>query len=497
MNFFYNFYFFSPEVYIIMSLFTLILFGVIFSTSSFYGYPILFKNVGFLVLQISIFTFILAIFQEPQLVFTWNKFLINDYFTYYARLILILTFISWIFLVFNHEDKKNLNLFEFWVLVLLSFIALSCVIHSFDLLTIYLSIELQSLTFYILASFNRLSEFSTEAGLKYFILGAFASALMLFGFTLLYGLTGLTNLEDFFLFFSNNINEDKILLYGSFFAILLITIAILFKLNVAPFHFWSPDVYEGSASSLTAFFAILPKIALVGILIKILIFLSHDFILSWRNLILLCCLISSFIGTVGALKQTKWKRFVAYSAINHMSFVLLALLASDSEAVSSALFYLIVYIVTSFLFFSVVLSIKFFKFPKTIPSRFILDSQTLKQANPFLAFYLLIAIFSMAGVPPLAGFFAKFFTLFAGVKAKMYGLPVFLVVFNCLASFYYIRFIKIIYFDEAPKIVLLKPTDKFNAILSSSCVIFIICIFIDIELILVITKLMASCFNKF
>nr|YP_009511931.1 NADH dehydrogenase subunit 2 [Gracilariopsis mclachlanii]AXI97858.1 NADH dehydrogenase subunit 2 [Gracilariopsis mclachlanii] len=484
----YNFYPILPETYILFNICILLIYGVFFSTLPSLGYPLLNKNFNLLVLQILIFSGFLAFLQVPLNLLSWNNLLISDFFTYYAKLIIFIAAIGWLLLSFGYLVTEKLNYFEFWILILLVVVAMLFIIQSYDLLTIYLTVEFQSLIFYILASIKRTSEFSTEAGLKYFILGAFSSAFLLFGSSIVYGLTGLTNLNDLSKFFSGFL-ENEISLHLTI-GFIFILVSFLFKLSAAPFHVWSPDVYEGAPLPVTAFFSILPKLAIFGLLFRF-FFTFYDFIIYWQSIILIVTFFSILIGTFGAFAQTKWKRFLAYSSINHVGFFLLALLSGDLNSISSVIFYGVIYIITMLGMFTFVVNTNFYTYSKIYQLRYLSGINGLAKTNPFIAFALTMILFSMAGIPPMAGFFAKLFVLLAAIQVNAFGISIFAVILSCVACFYYIRLIKNIYFDSVITWKVVKPMNKMSSLILGFSLISILFLFIDIELVSIITLLMS------
>lgn len=473
---------------------SLLIFGVIFSVNQNFGYTNLQKIFFFFSLQISFFALCCLLNQADISYFFWNRFLFSNSFTLYSKIFLFFfsTFIT--VLSVNYIKVNQIYFFEYWILFWLSLVSITFVIHSFDLLAIYISIELQSLIFYILTSINRTSEFSTEAGLKYFILGAFSSAFLLFGVSVIYALTGITNLNDFSKLFSGLVLERDFLSTSLILGVIFIFITILFKLNIAPFHFWSPDVYDGAPLSVTSIFAILPKIALVGLLIKFYYFAFFDFSFVTKFFIIFCCILSSVFGTLGAFLQSKWKRFIAFSAIGHGSFILLALITNNEYALNCIFFFLLIYSISSLSFFLIITNLNFFYFPNFNQSRFISDTKNLSLNNSILSLCLLITTFSLAGIPPLAGFFSKFFILSAAIKEKFFGLTIFVILMNCFSSFYYLRFSKVLYFDECQKHLVLRSVTKVTSYAIIICIFILVFTILDLEFFFVISKLMVSPF---
>lgn len=494
LNFTYNIYTIIIELYILLSVCFLILFGVFYSTNLKKGCPILTNLFNFFCILITLNCIILMLNQYPLIIKSWSNLLQNDLLTYNIKLIVLITFLIYSLIIRYYNYSNRINAFEFWILLLLNLISFCILIQANDLLILYLALEFQSLIFYTLASFNRISEFSTEAGLKYFVLGAFSSALLLFGMSIIYGLTGITNLTDFTLLFLESEINNITLIQGVNIGILFIAIALLFKLSAAPFHMWAPDVYEGSITSVTALFSIIPKIIILNLLIKILVITFYDFILIWRNILLLSILCSSIIGTLSAFKQIKFKKFIAYSSISHISFWLLALYSGDIIGCTSLYFYLIIYIVMLFMLFIIILNVQIFTYPKKNQIRFFDNFSSLVNLNPLLAIILTLVLFSMAGIPPMAGFFAKFSVLLASIQSNIYNVLIFIVLVNCIACFYYLRIIKIIYFDTWVKFNVLTSMNKSSALLLSLGTVFITFICLDFELIFILINLLTKPF---
>jgi len=351
---------------------------------------------------------------------------------------LLIILILSVFCCLIFTENFILQSFEFSFLILLSSLGFVLLILSFDLILFYIAIEIQSISFYILSCFKKNSVFSTEASLKYFILGSLASALFLFGCSLIYGITGTINFKDLTSIFIN-FDDQSLLVISS----LCILSSIFFKLAVAPFHFWSPDVYEGSPTIVTAFFSIVPKLGIFVIFIRFFNNIFYDLsnlMYWWSTYISLCGFLSIFIGSVVAIKQTRIKRLLAYSAISHMGYILIGLIASNIEGIQSVFFYLIVYIITNIGIWGIILGIKKFKFISELKNLFLI--------NPFLVFTLLINFFSLSGVPPLIGFSAKLFVFISTIESNLYIILLFSIFLSIISTFYYLRLIKIITFEK-------------------------------------------------
>jgi NADH-quinone oxidoreductase subunit N len=378
-------------------------------------------------------------------------------------------------------------MFEYNLLILFSIFGILCFISSYDLVSLYLALEVQSLSFYILATLKRDSGFSTEAGLKYFILGALSSGFLLFGISLIYGLTGTTNFEsltkivlsfdlyDSMLRFSTfSFSFSDRLILGMFF----VMFGLLFKMSAAPFHMWSPDVYEGSPTSVTILFAVVPKIGLFVVFSRLLFFTFYDLINVWQNIIIVVSLLSIIVGTFGALRQYRIKRFLAFSSITHVGYLLIGFSTGTFEGLSSIFFYLLIYIVMSLNIWAIVILLEIRK-KKTIRLKYLTDLQNLSRNNPVLSITLLINLFSMAGVPPLAGFYAKVYVFFSALEISLNVLVIFGILLSVISAFYYIRFIKIIYFDNSNNsLFLTQKIDLKKAYLLGITFYFILFLFI-------------------
>ena len=391
--------------------------------------------------------------------------LLNDLFLYdplflSVKMLLVAVFGVWTILSIDYIKLESLNVFEYWILSLFSLLAMFCLLSAYDILALYLAIELQSLTFYILASLNRTSEFSTEAGLKYFILGAFSSILLLFGFSLLYGTTGLTHFEDLNKFFMSDFIEKTPTSKLFLTSITLILIAFLFKISAAPFHAWSPDIYEGAPASVTAFFALMPKIVIVCVILRFFHYSLQDNFLFWQNVLLFSAIFSIIVGTFGAFVQQKWKRFLAFSSINHVGFILLGLASNSFNSQEALAYYILIYMIMTFTLFCLFLSLRIKANNKSYQIRYLKDLKCVGKYNPALSVCFVFVLFSMGGVPPLAGFLAKVLIIWEVVKANLVALIVLTVLMSSIACFYYLRLIKTLYFQNVSKWPFFMPVNK-------------------------------------
>jgi NADH-quinone oxidoreductase subunit N len=373
----------------------------------------------------------------------------------------------------SYLNNKKVNSFEYFILILLACLGMVCLVSTNDLLALYMSIELMSLSFYVLAAYKRNSEFSGEAGLKYFILGAFSSGLLLFGTSMLYGFTGLTNFEEISKVLTGiNGAVDVVTYNGIVIGILFISVSLLFKLGAAPFHMWAPDVYEGAPTPVTAFFSIVPKVAIFALLLRLFYHTFYDFASLWQPIFLYTGVLSMIIGSVGALYQKKIKRLMAYSGISNVGYMLVGFSAGTIESMSGLIIYLIVYVVMIIAFFAFVLGTQTEKDAKL--NMYVSDLVNLGKVNPPLAYSVTFILFSMIGLPPFAGFFAKMYLFLAMIQAELYTVAIIGVLSSVVASFYYIRIIKVMFFGTSNHYVTYKQMDNMNALVLSGSLFFLI-----------------------
>ena len=478
----YDLYFTLPEIYLSISIFIILVYGVLNSGSKSLGYPLVSKSIGLLSIQTLFFTIVLLISFPYLNFFSWNFLLGSNFYVITSKILITSFCLVWFLFTLNYIYNQKINSFEYWILILLSLLSFFFLLQVFDLLSMYLMIELQSLSFYVLSSFKRSSEFSTEAGLKYFVLGAFASAFLLYGSSLVYGLTGLTNFLDLKLLLTGFILESSIFLSGIFTGLMFILVALFFKLSSSPFHMWSPDVYEGSPTSTTAFFSIFPKLIIITLLLRIFLVSFHDYYQLWKILFLTGSFFSLLFGTFGAFNQKKWKRFLAYSSINHIGFILMGFLSGEIFSLFSIFMYILLYIVTMTCLFSFLIDLRIHESPSGLQVRYLKEIISFGKINPLLALSITLVLFSMAGIPPLSGFFAKVFVIIIGIQSGNYSLVIFSIIMSSIACFYYIRIIQLMYFTHISKWPLYIPISKTNSfIIGVSC--FILLFFIlDIEL---------------
>ncbi len=425
-----NLNFIYSEIFLCLSIMILLIIGAFKKNSS---------NLIYNLSTISLLSCLALIFNFPinENVELFNNSYKIDYLTSFMK---ILTIVSGIFVLLSSSKYIRvikINKIEYPVLVLSSILGMMVMISSNDLILFYMGLELQSLALYVLASFNRDNIFSSESGLKYFVLSALSSGLLLYGCSLIYGFSGSTN----FNLIAEYINDTN---FGLTFGIIFIITGLAFKISAVPFHMWAPDVYEGSPTSVTIFFALLPKIAALTVFIRILYIPFLNIIDQWQIIIVFLSIASMLFGAIAAIGQKNLKRLVAYSSIGHMGYALAGISTGTNQGIQSSITYISIYLFMNLAFFSCLFMLRRDeKYYENIE-----DLSGLSKNHPILSFSFLIVLFSLAGIPPLAGFFAKFYIFSAVIEQSMYFLAITGLLSTVIAAFYYLRLIKIIYFDS-------------------------------------------------
>ncbi|MGB0507515.1 MAG: NADH-quinone oxidoreductase subunit NuoN [Pikeienuella sp.] len=370
----------------------------------------------------------------------FNGAFVADGFAQYAKVLMLLSSATILVLARDYLTRRGLMKFEFPVLINMATLGMMLMVSAGDLMSLYMGLELQSLSLYVVAAFRRDSIRSTEAGLKYFVLGALSSGLLLYGASLVYGYTGSTNFTNI----AKIVGEGDISL-GLTFGLVFLCAGMAFKISAAPFHMWTPDVYEGSPTPVTAFFATAPKMAAAGLFARVMFDAFGDAAEAWQQIIVFISLASMFWGSIAAIGQKDIKRLMAYSSIGHMGFALVGLAAGTEQGAQALLVYMVIYVVMNIGMFAFILSMERGGRPVTQVS----DLAGLWRTSPLQALAVSALLWSLAGIPPLAGFFAKYMVFVAAVNAGLAPLAIAGAVASVIGAFYYLRIIKIMYFDEA------------------------------------------------
>lgn len=525
-------------------------------------YPLIQKSVLYLSV-LSIFFSVYLVFNEPLNVLELsclNNTFINDYTSFLSKLIIGNLSVFCLLMMQSYILNQKINNFEYFLLILFAILGLFLLCSSNDFLTAYLAIELQSLSFYVLAAFKKNSTFSVDAGIKYFILGAFASSMFLFGSSLLYGVTGTVNFDDFRILFmgdfpKNNFNEDVDLainlldtsiittdfiedllesscslefnsvlttseIYSKFlsykidelcnlfdiyknetlnltiysdninlikFALVFILIGLFFKITVAPFHIWAPDVYEGSPTSSTFFFSVVPKLAIFVLLLRIFYYSFFSFVDSWRHFVVLVVIFSIIVGSFGGLEQRKLKSLLVYSTISHMGYSLISFSAGTFESLQMLFSYLVVYSFSGLCVWSIFLvtNLKNNYFQKQ--NKDLTDLVLLGKSNYMLAIFFTTVLFSIAGFPPMIGFLVKMGIFLTAMESSMYFVALISILCSVIGTFYYIRLIKILYFEKVLVGKLYYPINFQNSVLITFLFFLLLFLFVNPTLLFLIS----------
>ena len=417
-----------PELFLSISLLSLLMLGV-------------FKKNSFLVVSklssiVLLLTIPLIYINDNTSEKLFNNNYLIDEFSSFLKILILGSSAFALFFTNQYIKDNKIDKFEYPILILTAILGMFVMVSSNNLIGLYLGIELQSLSLYVLAALNRDSVKSTEAGVKYFVLGALSSGLLLYGCSLVYGFTGSTN---YYVIAENYTSSNLALSFG----LVFILVGLAFKISAVPFHMWTPDVYEGAPTSVTAFFALAPKVAGFGAIIRILYIAFGNVVNEWQTILIFISIASMILGAVAAIGQTNIKRLMAYSSISHMGYALAGVTTGTNEGISSSILYIFLYVVMNIGSFVCIILMK----RKTVYLENIRDLSGLSKNHPVVAFSFTVILFSLAGIPPLAGFFAKFYIFMAVIKSNLFALAIIGLITSVVSAFYYLRIIKIIYFD--------------------------------------------------
>ncbi len=377
--------------------------------------------------------------DRPAFVFD-GQFVVDRYSVFADWLVLLGSALA-IVLSQAYNQREGMARFEYPILILFATLGMLMMVSAADLISLYVSIELQSLALYVVAAFQRDSARSSEAGLKYFVLGALSSGMLLYGLSMVYGFAGATGFAALSQLFAAGTEASPGVIVGLAFVLA----GLSFKIAAVPFHMWTPDVYEGAPTPVTAFFAAAPKVAAFALLVRVLVGPFGRVVADWQQIVIAISILSMLLGALAAIRQSNIKRLLAYSSIGHVGYALIGIAAGTEFGVRAVLIYFAIYLPTILGTFCVVLCMR----KHGRPAEGIDDLAGLSRTHPLLALALGVFMFSLAGIPPLAGFFGKFYVFYAAVDAKLYYLAVIGVLTSVIAAFYYLRIVKLMYFDDA------------------------------------------------
>jgi NADH-quinone oxidoreductase subunit N len=390
-------------------------------------------GIGFLAAAL-----IVVLTRSDATVVTFGGSFVIDGFTRVMKALTLIASILAIVMSWSYLKANKLEMFEYSVLILLATLGMMMMISANDLIALYLGLELQSLALYVIASIHRDDAKSSEAGLKYFVLGALSSGMLLYGASLIYGYTGNVNFTSIAAVLEGRAGT------GATFGLVFVTAGLAFKISAVPFHMWTPDVYEGSPTPVTAFFAGAPKMAAMALLVRVMVDAFPAITREWQQIIAFIAIASMVLGAFAAIGQQNLKRLMAYSSIGNMGYALVGLAAGNQEGVQGVVVFLATYLVTTLGVFACIMGLR----GERQHVETIGDLAGLSRTNPTIAAVLALLMFSLIGIPPLAGFFGKFYVFAAAIKAELFLLAVIGVVASVVSAFYYLRIIKVMYMDE-------------------------------------------------
>ncbi len=424
-----------PEMFLAVGAMALLMYGVFRGEGSA-------RSVNWLAMLLLVMTGALVVWLPGERLETFGGSFVVEQFARFLKLLALVGSATALLMSLDYLERERLQRFEYPILILLSTTGMMMLISAADLIALYLGLELMSLSLYVVAAINRDSVRSTEAGLKYFVLGALSSGMLLYGASLVYGFTGAISFHEI----AKASASGGI---GLIFGLVFLFAGFCFKVSAVPFHMWTPDVYEGAPTPITAFFAAAPKVAGIAMFMRVAIDAFPQIQGQWQQIIIFVSIASMVLGAFAAIGQRNIKRLMAYSSIGHMGFALVGLAAGTPEGVQGVLVYMAIYVAMTLGTFACILSMR--RDGRMVEE--IGDLAGLARTKPAMAFFLAMLLFSLAGIPPLAGFFAKFYVFLAAIKAGLFTLAVIGVLASVVGAYYYLTIVKIMYFDEPAKAV--------------------------------------------
>ena len=444
-----------PEIFLAVAGLALLMVGV-FQRGNATG------NVAWLSVLALIVALMLVLYgRSDGTVAAFGNLFVVDAFARFMKILVLAGAALAIIMSLDFITREGMRRFEFPVLMLFATLGMLMMLSANDLISLYVSLELQSLALYVVAAFQRDSERSTEAGLKYFVLGALSSGMLLYGASMVYGFAGTTSFVGLARAFSGLNGPVAV---GLIVGVVFVVAGLAFKVSAVPFHMWTPDVYEGAPTPVTAFFAAAPKLAATGLLVRVMVGPFYELRAEWLQIVWFIAVASMILGAVAAINQTNIKRLMAYSSIGNIGYALVGLVPGTEIGVRGVLIYMAIYLVMTIGSFGCILLMR----QKGRMVEGIDDLAGLSKTNPLLAAALAVFMFSMAGVPWLAGFFGKFYVFLAAVQAGLYWLAVIGVVTSVISAFYYLRIVKVMYFDEAAEPLDRSPGCSMNLIIGAT-----------------------------
>ncbi len=401
-----------------------------------------------LVLLLSVVCVILAlaivVLRPSRAGLAFEGLFVTDDFADFMKILVLLGAALTMVMSLRYIEQERMARFEFPILMLYATLGMLMMVSANDLISLYLGLELQSLSLYVIAAFRRDNLRSSEAGLKYFVLGALSSGMLLYGCSMVYGFAGSTSFPALAQVFEATVGRGDLPSTGLIVGLVFVLSGLAFKVSAVPFHMWTPDVYEGAPTPVTAFFANAPKIAAMALLIRVMVGPFGELTAQWQQIVVLISIASMVLGALAAINQTNIKRLMAYSSIGHVGYALVGVAAGTKAGIQGVAIYLAIYLAMNIGTFACILCMR--QNDRMVEG--IEDLKGLSKTNPLMALALAIFMFSMAGIPPLAGFFGKLYVFLAAIEAELYTLAVIGVLSSVVGAFYYLRIVKLMYFDE-------------------------------------------------
>lgn len=424
-----------PEIFLAVMAPALLMMGVMRSNETL-------KIISYGALSTLILTAVMSFFVVVEGQLSFNGHFLTNSFTQFTKIIVLISVVLVLLMSFRHLEREEIGRFEYPVLILFATLGMLVFMSAADFMTVFVGLEMQSLTLYIIVALQRDKLSSSEAGLKYFILGALSTAFLLYGISMIYGYAGTTDFHGVARAMTLDPESQPIAVAVG---LAFILAAMAFKISLAPFHMWTPDVYEGSPTPVTAFLTSAPKIAAFVLWIRLLLEVFGEYVTLWQPLIMLLSIASMLLGAFFALWQSNIKRLLAYSTISHMGFALLGMLTGTPQSIPSVLVYLMIYAILSIGVFATLLNMR----RHGVLVEDVKDLSGLSKDAPKVAACLAIFLFALSGIPPLAGFFAKFNVFMIAIEGKFYKTAIIGLIASIIASAYYLRIVKVMYFNNA------------------------------------------------
>mgnify|MGYP002714667976 CR=1 FL=1 len=419
-----------PEIFMAVSAMALLMLGVFRGDGST-------RLICYLTVGVLLVAAVMVLSGPGTREITFSNLFIMDSFGGFMKVLVLIGSALSVLVSINYIEREQMKRIEFPVLMLLATVGMLMMVSANDLISLYVGLELQSLALYVIAAFRRDFAKSSEAGLKYFVLGALSSGMLLYGASLIYGFTGTVS-------FAGIAAAATTGSIGIVFGLVFLLAGLCFKVSAVPFHMWTPDVYEGAPTPVTAFFASAPKVAALAVFTRATLTAFPGIVSQWQQILVFVAIASMALGSFAAIGQTNIKRLMAYSSIGHMGFALVGLASGTVEGAQGVLIYIAIYVAMTLGSFSIILAMK----RNGQPLEQISDFAGLSRTNPLIAFIFAMLLFSLAGVPPLAGFFGKWYVFVAAIKANLFTLAVIGVLTSVVGAFYYLSIVKVMYFDQ-------------------------------------------------